>query len=52
MSSGQVALDLQIGKLSEGTKVTAECARSHGKHFIVVQLDKEPQCLWGMTSKL
>ena len=36
-------LILNMGKLSGGTRLTAECARKHGKRYLLVQLDAEPR---------
>jgi hypothetical protein len=36
-------LVLNIGRLSGGTKVTADCAEKHGRPFLVVQLDQAPR---------
>jgi len=35
-------LILNIGAVSGGTRVTVECAKKHGKPYLVVQLDRDP----------
>lgn len=35
-------LILNMGKLSGGTRLTVECARKHGKPFLIVQMDDNP----------
>ena len=36
-------LILNLGDLSGGTRVTVDCAKKHGKHYFVVQLDEDPE---------
>ena len=35
-------LILNIGKLTGGTKLTAECAKKHSKPFLIIQIDGQP----------
>ena len=35
-------LILNVGKLTGGTKFTLDCAKKHGKPYLVVQMDDEP----------
>lgn len=36
-------LILNVGKLTGGTKFTLDCAKKHGKPYLIVQLDEEPK---------
>ncbi len=36
-------LILNVGELSDGTRFTLDCAMKHGKPFMVVQLDRNPE---------
>ena len=36
-------LVLNVGRVSGGTRVTVDCAKKHGRPFLVVALDKKPQ---------
>jgi len=35
-------LILNVGTLSGGTRLTLDCAKKHGKHSLVIQLDRDP----------
>jgi hypothetical protein len=36
-------LILNVGKVTGGTKFTLDCAKKHGKPYLVLQLDEEPK---------